>query len=133
MEPNILPGDLVFLTQDYENYVYERNPKMKLSLVNRLAKLESIIDWNSTDGKIIKDARIKSGKWENLPLEDNKFIFSIYYHDVIGRGGKQGVIERGIPLFSKDPKLGLPFFIKIPDWVYKEILKKCETFTVQSK
>lgn len=133
MNPDIKPGDLVFLTQDYENYVYERNPKMKISLVNRLAKLESIIDWESPDGKAIKDARLKSGKWSGLPLEDNRFIFSVYYHDLVGRGKKQGVVERGIPLFSKDPKTGAPFFTKIPDWVYAEIIKKCETFRIQPK
>jgi len=131
MEIDIVPGDLVFLTQDYENYVYERNPKMKLSLVNRIAKLESIIDWDSPKGKTIKTARLKSGKWENLPLEDNKYLFSVYYHDLIGRKGKKGVIEKGVPLFSEDPKTKNPFFIKCPDWIYKEILKKCEEFEVQ--
>ena len=127
------PGDLFFLTQEYENYVYARNPKLKLSLVNRLAKLEEILDWDSYKGKKIKELREKSGKWKDLPLEDNRYIFSIFYHDVDGRNSQKGVIERGVPLFSKDPKTGAPFFVKVPEWLYKEIIKKCEIFDVQDK
>jgi hypothetical protein len=127
------PGDLVFLTQEYERYVFERNPGIKVSLVNRIAKLEQVIDWESPSGQRIKEARLKSGKWKDLPLEDNKYIFSVYYHDLTGREGKKGVAERGVPMFSKDPKTGDPFFVKIPDWIYREIIKKCETFEVQEK
>ena len=129
---DVKPGDLVFLTQEYENYVYERNPKMTLSLVNRLAKLEEIIEWNSPKGQKIKELRLKSGKWKDLPLEDNKYMFSIYYHEIVGRNDKLGVIEPE-PLFSKDPKTGAPFFVKVPDWIFQEIQKKCKTFEVQDK
>jgi hypothetical protein len=132
MAEDIKPGDLVFLTQDYENYVYTRNPKMSIGLVNRLAKLEEIIDWNSPKGQKIKEFRVQSGKWKDLPLEDNKYIFSIYYHDIIGRNDKAGIIEPE-PMFSKDPKTGAPFFVKVPDWIYQEILKKCKTFEVEHK
>jgi hypothetical protein len=132
-ELEIKPGDLVFLTKDYERYVISRHPDLKISLVNRIAKLEQIVDWGSDSGKVIKNARLKSGKWKDLPLEDNKFIFSVYYHDLKGRNDQSGVIERGVPMFSKDPKTGAPFFVKIPDWIFKEIQRKCETFEVQDK
>ena len=98
------PGELFFLTEAYEKYVHDRNPEFKLRLVNRLAKLEEIIDWRSEKGQKIKQARIDSGKWEGLPLEDNRYIFSVYYHDVPGRDGEKGTVERGQPMFSKDPK-----------------------------
>lgn len=130
LDEEIKVGDLVFLTQDYEKYVFERNSTIKVSSVNRIAKLEQIIDWESPAGKKIKEARVGSGKWEGLPLEDSKYIFSVYYHELIGRGGQKGVVARGVPLFSKDPKSGAPFFIKIPDWIYKEIQRKCVTFDV---
>ncbi len=131
MDINI--GDLVFLTQDYESYVFARNPRLKVSLVNRLAKLEEIIDWDSPKGRKIKELREKSGKWKDLPVEDNRFIFSVYYHDLEGRKGKSGVVERGVPMFSKDPKTGAPFFVKIPDWIFKEIQRKCESFEIVDK
>ena len=130
---DLKPGDLVFLTQDYESYLYSRNPSLKLSIVNRIAKLEDIIDWNSDKGKKIKNLREKSGKWKDLPLEDSKYIFSVYYHDLEGRNGEVGVVERCMPMFSKDPKTGAPFFLKIPDWIFKEIMRKCETFEIQDK
>ena len=59
---DVKEGDLVFLTQAYEKFMYERNPRLRASLVNRLAKLEEIIDWKSPKGRKIKEARIKSGK-----------------------------------------------------------------------
>jgi hypothetical protein len=133
-------GDLVFLTQEYENYVYERNPRMtipteyrpgNIKLVNRLAKIEEIIDWSSPNGIKIKEKRIKSGKWRDLPLEDCKYMVSVYYHDLKGRNGEQGVAQRGQPMFAKHPVTGAPFFVKVPDWIYGEIKKKCETFDIQ--
>ena len=133
MDPIFKPGCLVFLTQAYEEYRYKKNPDISTSFVNRLAKLEEVIDWDSEKGKIIKKARLDSGKWANLPLEDNRYIFSIYYPDLVSKKGKQGVVERGVPLFSKDPETGAPFFQVVPDWLYREILKQCEQFTVIKK
>lgn len=131
MKEEVSIGDLVFLTQAYENYVYKRNPDLRVGLVNRIAKLENIIDWESNRGKKIKQARLKTGKWKDLPLEDSKYIFSIYYHDLIGRKGQRGVIERGVCMFSKDPESGELFFEKIPYWIYKEIQKKSLDFEVE--
>ena len=133
MGMDIQPGTLVFLTQAYEQYVFERNPKLKVALVNRLAKLEEIIDWSTEKGKRIKQARLKSGKWTDLPLEDNRYVFSIYYHDIVGRDGKKGVVERGMPLFSKHPNTGEPFFVPVPGWIYREMVKKCESFDVEMR
>ena len=127
------PGDLVFLTKDYENYVWKRNPGVKVTLTNRLAKLEKILNWDDDTGKKIKEARLKSGKWKDLPLEDNKYIFSIFFHDLRGRKDQAGVVERGVSMFGKDPTTGASFFMKVPDWIYREIQKKCETFEVKDK
>jgi hypothetical protein len=128
------PGDLLFLTQAYNDYLHQRNPQMAVIATNRLAKLEEIIDWKSPKGKLIKDLRIKSGKWKGLPLEENKYIVSVYYHDIAGRKGERGVVERGVSMFQfhpKNPKAA--FFEKAPDWIYKEIMKQCEAFEVELK
>ena len=131
MEDKIKAGDLLFLTEAFHNYINKKFPDSKVILANRLAKLEEIIDWNSVKGKKIKEARIKSGKWKKLPLEENKYIISVYYHDLVGRKGQKGVAERGVSMFRYDPKSGKPFFTKVPDWIYKEIIKKCEKFRVE--
>ena len=134
MEPeDIKPGDLLFLTRAFEDYFRQRNPSSKISLVNRIAKLEEIIDWASDKGLKIKKAREDSGKWKDLPIEDNKYIVSIYYHDLVGRNKEKGVVERGVPMFRCNPKTGAPFFEKVPEWIYKEIIRKCETFEVELK
>jgi hypothetical protein len=125
------PGDLVFLSEAYEKYVFEKNPKLRISLVNRLAKIEDIIDWSTPKGQKIKEAREKSGKWKDLIIEDNKYILSVYYHDLTGRKGQMGVVERGVPMFEKHPRTLAPFFFKVPDWVYREIKAKCDQFDVR--
>ena len=132
MEIDINIGDLVFLTKDYENYWKKKNPQSKIRLVNRIAKLEILIDWDTETGQRIKKARLESGKWNGLPLEDSRYIFSIYYHDVKGRKGQQGTIDR-VPMFSKDPETGKDFFVKVPDWIFREISKECEKFNVEWK
>lgn len=133
MSTDFQQGDLVFLTEAYERYMYERNPKVQISFVNRLARIEDVIDWDSPRGQKIKDLRMKSGKWEGLPLEDNKYLLSIFYHDLKGRGGQQGVIEQSVPSFSRHPKTGDPLFVKIPDWIYKYLMSKCQTFDVETR
>jgi len=126
MDQNFKPGDLVFLTKWYEDFVREKNPKLEVFLVNRLSKIEEIIDWESDIGKAIKEERIASSKWTDLPIEDNKYILSVYYHELIGRNGEQGVIQRGVPMFQKNPKTGKDFFMKAPSGIFKEIAKECE-------
>lgn len=122
------PGDLLFLTEAYDVYLKSNHPRLKIKMVNRLAKLEEIIDWASPKGKLIKDLREKSGKWGNLSIEDNKYILSIYYHDLKGKKGEEGSIERGVPMFLCHPKTGADFFTKVPDWIRAEIDKPCEEF-----
>jgi hypothetical protein len=95
--------------------------------------LEDIIDWDSEKGKLIKEAREKSGKWTSLPIEASKYIVSVYYPDLIGRKGEAGVAERGKPMFRHHPESGEAFFEKLPDWMYRDIMKQCETFTVKPK
>jgi len=131
MSEKIQSGDLVFLTTAYENYIRDKFPKMNVPLVNRLAKVEEIIDWNSDKGKKIKKAREMSGKWKGLPIEESKYILSVYYHDLEGRKGEQGVVDRGVSMFQFHPKTKLPFIERVPDWVFKLINEKCLTFDVE--
>lgn len=133
MSDELQSGDLLFLTKAFEEYFHKKHPQSTVSLVNRIAKLEEIIDWTSPKGQQIKQARLASGKWKDLPLEENKFIVSVYYHDVLGRKGEKGVAERGVAMFRNDPVTGKAFFEKVPDWIYQEITKKCETFTVEKR
>ncbi len=133
MEEKLKPGDLLFLTPAYERYLRNKHPNLKVKMANRLAKLEDIIDWDSEKGQILKALRIKSGKWKKLPLEENKYIISIYYHDLKGKKGEPGTIERGVPMFRYHPKSKDPFFVKIPGWIYDEIMKECESFDIELK
>lgn len=132
-ESDVKPGDLLMLTEAYDAFVRSRNPKLNLILTNRIAKLESVIDWTSPEGALLKEARVKSGKWVNLPLEENRYVISVFYPDVAGRGGKVGVAERGVSVFRYHPETRAPFFLKMPEWVSKELTKGCEKFSVEKK
>lgn len=123
-------GDLVFLTRAFEDYVRDKHPIVPI-LANRIAKVEEVIDWRSEKGRAIKAARIRSGLWKDLPIEESRYILSVYYHDMPGRNGQKGVAERGKAMFARHPKTGEPFFEKCPDWIFREIAKKCESFTVE--
>jgi len=117
-------GDLIYLTRAYEDHIKRSNPFISVRLENRIAKVEEILDWESEKGKKIKEARLKTGKWDKLPLEDNKYILSVYYPELAGRKGEKGVVERGVASFSKDPITGVSFFDKLPDWMFKELAAK---------
>ena len=140
----ISAGDLVHLTKAYEAYLKSKHPFMSVQLENRIAKIEEIIDWGSEKGQKIKAARIKTQKWGKLPLEDNKYILSVYYPELQGRSGQRGVIDRGVPSFSKDPKSGAAFFSKIseisedflselPGWMSKDIKARCKELKIEWK
>ena len=124
-------GDLIYLTRAYEDHIRRSNPFMSARLENRIAKVEEIIDWESEKGKKIKEARLKTGKWNNFPLEDNKYILSVYYPELLGRKGEKGVIERGVSSFSKDPTTGAPFFDVLPEWMFKEMSAKCKELNIE--
>ena len=133
MTEDIQPGDLVFLTKSYDDYFHRKHPEAKIFLVNRIARLEEIIDWESPKGQKIKQARVLSGKWRDLSIEENRYILSIYYHELVGRKGQKGVAERGISMFRFHPQTKEALFEKIPDWIYKEIMKKCEEFKIEDQ
>jgi hypothetical protein len=130
---DVKPGDLVFLTSEYDAYIKSKHPSLKIVITNRLAKVEKIIDWQSPEGKLIYKARLDSHKWDGIKITDCKYILSVYYPDIKGRNGESGTVERGLPMFMISPKSGKLFFVKAPDWLYKEILKVCETFMVEKK
>ena len=132
MDPEVKSGDLLILTKEFDDYVRKRYVYVA-DMANRIAKLNQIIDWDSPTGIALKMAREKSGKWKDLCIEDNKYIVSIYYPELPGRKGEKGVIEHGKPMFRYHPETKKPFFLPIPDWMKKDILRECETITVELK
>ena len=135
MAENFKAGEMVVLTAAYERHLMAANPLLRYTMSNRLAKIEEIFDWESPKGKKIKAARLKTNaaKWSKLPLEDCRYVLSIYYPELKGRQGQNGVAERGMPSFSKDPETGEAYFIKVPEWMVKEIQAPCMTFDVKDK
>jgi len=127
-ETDIKPGDILLLTRFYEEYICSKKPCLIIRLQNRLAKLEDIIDWSSSKGKKLKEVRIKSGKWDDLPLEDNKYIVSIFYPELTGRKGQSGVVEMA-SLFRNDPLTGSEFFIKADENIIQSLMIN-ESYTV---
>jgi len=130
MENNtIVPGDLVFFTVVYDIWLHKRNPTHHHVMANRLARLEQIIDWDSETGKVIAEARKSHMRsWVGLDPLQCKYIFTVYYPELPGRDGKSGAIACGVPMFAEHPVSKKPFFIPVPEWLSKQLIKPLDQF-----
>lgn len=130
-------GKIVYLTVHSEVWFKEINPNFNIPMVNRLAKIVKVFDWDTEEGKILLEAREKTGKWGKLNSKDFKFVLKIYYPELIfdpdikiyspemhrGMEVKKGfVAEEVLPL--KYPGTELFMFDLLPDWVIKDLVKE---------
>lgn len=65
-------------------------------------------------------------------MEDNKYILSVFYHELVGRNGQLGVVEKTVS-FSSDPSTKEAFFVKVPQWIVRELLKNPESFEIENR
>lgn len=130
-------GKIVYLTVHAEVWFKEIKPNFNIPMVNRLAKVVKIFDWDTEEGVILLEAREKTGKWTNLNSKDFKFVLKIYYPELIfdqnvkiyspellfSKEIKKGfVAEEVLPL--KYPGTELFMFDLLPDWVIKDLTKE---------
>lgn len=87
MLDNILDGSIVYLTIYFDKWFRDRDIKSTAPMVNRLAKIVKIFDWESDEGKLLLEARKSNGKWKDLNPEDFKYILKIYYPELKNNKG----------------------------------------------
>ena len=125
-------GNLVYLTIHYDKWLRERNANFNIPMVNRIAKIIKIFDWDSDEGQLLLAVRDKSGKWGDLDSKDFKYVIKIFYPDLI-YGDKNGyAAEELVPKYY--PKTDNPMFGKIPINVLNVIVKaQKEAFKITKK
>jgi len=116
-----LNGKLVFLTSHVEVWLKQINPKFKIPMANRIAKVVKVFDWGSKEGKFLLKEREKTGKWSKLKPEDFKYVLRIYYPDLI-KDKKQGfTAEEVLPQYY--PGTQMLLFDLVPDWMLEHLQK----------
>jgi hypothetical protein len=123
----------VYLTPHLEHWLKEINSNFNIPMVNRLAKVIKVFDWDTKEGKILLEAREKTGKWANLVSKDFKFVLKIYYPDMILKDKKGITAEEVMPRFYPGSKLEM--FCEVPEWFLKDIKsnRKVEEFSLIQK
>jgi hypothetical protein len=132
MEDTDLNGKLVYLTIYLEKWYKSRNPIFNVPITNRLAKVIKVFDWDSEEGKILLDAREKTGKWTKLEPKDFKFVLKVYYPELIHKKSSKVTIEEVVPKYYPGTKNEM--FKVVPEWMLKDIVKKEKNpFTIVKK
>lgn len=119
MEDNNLEGKLVYLTVHYDRWLRDITANFNVPMANRLAKVIKVFDWNTKEGKILLEARKKTGKWDNLDPKAFKFVLQIYYPEIIS-GNKKGITIEEV-CSRKYPGTDFNLFEIIPDWMVTSI------------
>jgi hypothetical protein len=115
-----LAGKLVYLTIHSEVWYRELNPKFNVPMVNRLAKIVKVFDWDSDEGRFLLSEREKTGKWDKLNSKDFKFVLKVYCPD-LRKNGKGVTVEEMLPMFFPGTKLAM--FELLPVWMLQSLQK----------
>lgn len=121
MEDKDLDGKLVYLTLFYEKWIREVHPEFNIPMVNRLAKVVKVLDWDTDEGKLILSERKRNGKWDKFKSEDYRFVLNIYYQE-LAPSRKNIAIAEMVPRYYPDSKNEL--FKILPESIITGLLKK---------
>jgi len=121
MENKDLDGKIVYLTLFYDKWIREVHPEFNIPMVNRLAKVVKILDWETDEGKLVLSERKRNGKWDKLKPEDYRFVLDIYYPE-LALTRKTIAISEMVPRYYPDSKDEL--FKILPDIMITGLLKK---------
>lgn len=116
-----MDGKLVYLTLFYEKWIREVHPEFNIPMVNRLAKVIKVIDWDTDEGRLILNERKRNGKWDKLKSEDYRFVLNIYYQE-LAQTRKNIAIAEMVPRYYPDSKNEL--FRILPESMITGLLKK---------
>jgi len=122
MEDSELLNRVVFITAHADRWLRDANPRFNIPMANRLARVSKVFDWDTEEGRMLLEAREKSGKWGKLDPRDFKFVLSIFYPELVNDGQRGMVIEEVMP--RRFPGTELELFSPMPAWVLDDILKE---------
>lgn len=117
-----LKSRLVFLTVHTDIWFREINPQFNIPMVNRIAKIIKIFDWETEEGKLLLSERKKLEKWGNLDSEDFKYVLKIYFPELKYKGKIGFRVEEVLPRYY--PKTKLLMFDLLPAWMLKDLQRE---------
>lgn len=122
MEDKDYKGRLVYLTVHLDAWLRRVNFKFNIPMVNRLAKVIKVFDWDTEEGKLLLAEREKTGKWVDLESKDFKFVLKIYYPE-LKNGDKTGMcVEELMPRCY--PGSDKTLFDLIPAELMKDLIQE---------
>jgi len=126
-------GHLVYLTRCLEKWYHDLDPTFDVPISNRLAKVIKVFDWSTDEGKLVLNAREKTGKWGNkLISEDFKFVLKVYYPELTTKTNNKVTATEVVPRYYPGTKMEM--FSLLPDWMIKDLLKaEKNAFKVERK
>jgi hypothetical protein len=121
-----LDGRLVYLTQHVDVWLRQMNPQFRVPMVNRIAKIVKVFDWESPEGKLLLKEREKTGKWTKLDPKAFKYVLKVYLPEVIAKTKdkeKKGVtVEEMMPRYY--PGTDAVLFEPLPVWMLTSLQKE---------
>jgi hypothetical protein len=127
-----LAGRLVYLTRHLEKWYRDLNPAFNVPIINRLAKIVKVFDWDTEEGKFLLAEREKTGKWKNIDSKLFKFVLKVYYPELILKKSNKVMIEEVVPRYY--PGTEGEMFSLLPEWMLKDLIKEEKnSFTLVQK
>jgi len=120
MDEKELAGKLVFLTTYYDRWLREVNSEFNVPMVNRIARVIKVFDWDTEEGKLLLAARTRSNKWGKFDPKDFKFVLEVYCPELKIKNNSEGFFTEEVTP-KKYPGTENHMFEVIPEWMLDKI------------
>jgi hypothetical protein len=124
MEDKEFLGKIVYLTPFLDEWLRKTNPGFNVPMLNRLAKVVKIFDWDTEEGKLLLQIRKKSPKWEEHTSTDFKFVLKVYHPDLRTTKAKRPGLTILEHMPRNLPGTDKPLFALYPSWMIENFLKE---------
>jgi len=115
-------GRLVYLTMHCDVWFRELNPKFNIPMVNRIAKVVKVFDWETEEGQLLLSEREKTGKWGNLDPKAFKYVLKVYCPELKIKNRVGFATEEVLP--RKYPGTELTMFEPLPPTMLRSLQKE---------
>ena len=115
-------GRLVYLTMHCDVWFRELNPNFNIPMVNRIAKVVKVFDWDTDEGKLLLSEREKTGKWGKLDPKAFKFVLKVYCPELKIKNKIGFATEEVLP--RKYPGTDLTMFELLPPSMLRSLQKE---------
>jgi hypothetical protein len=115
-------GRLVYLTMHADVWFRELNPKFNIPMVNRIAKVVKVFDWETDEGRLLLAEREKTGKWGKLNPKAFKFVLKIYCPELKIKDKVGFATDEILPRMY--PGTELTMFELLPPWMLQSLQKE---------